>query len=223
VHISASLDSRKKRHLIVNIAVRDSGTGIRLDKRDDIFLKFKRLTPSYEGIINGAGLGLTVVKKFIEEIGGEISLDDQISSGTKINCLLPLTAALIDDASGVENKEFKRLYKLYQKKFAYTLPNAHTKSAHTLCHVLLIEDQDLAAIAARTLLSKLACQVDLAKTGKSTMQLIQENRYDIIFIDIGLPDINGYELTRQIREYETNKHLSPTLWQRSVRILISFT
>ena len=68
------------------MTVTDTGMGIPKDKQQDIYLQFKRLTPSYQGIYKGAGLGLYVVKQFIDELSGEIYVESELRKGTLFTC-----------------------------------------------------------------------------------------------------------------------------------------
>lgn len=70
VTLNVVLAKREQRNLVIKITVTDSGTGIPKDKQQEIYIQFKRLTHSYQGIYKGAGLGLYVVKLFIADLGG---------------------------------------------------------------------------------------------------------------------------------------------------------
>jgi len=71
--------------------------------------------------------------------------------------------------------------------------------------ILVVEDHPVAQCIAQLILKKLHCKVDLADTGLKALSKAEENHYDLIFMDIGLPDIDGIELTRRIR---TSKHIA---------------
>lgn len=75
-------------------------------------------------------------------------------------------------------------------------------------NALVVEDVEIAQKIAKLTLMGLGCRVDIAEDGRKALQLYKENKYDIIFMDIGLPDINGLEVTKKIREIEfNNKHM----------------
>ncbi|MBA3536975.1 MAG: PAS domain-containing sensor histidine kinase [Tatlockia sp.] len=101
VTVKVELAKQKDRELVIRMIVSDSGLGIPKDKQQDIYVQFKRLTPSYQGIYKGAGLGLYVVKQFIDELGGEIYVDSEPRKGTCFTCLIPLQEPLLDDDSGI--------------------------------------------------------------------------------------------------------------------------
>lgn len=71
--------------------------------------------------------------------------------------------------------------------------------------VLLVEDHRIAAKVAKAILSDLNCQVDIAMDGKMALEAVEKRHYDLIFMDIGLPGMNGYEITRRIRSQELSK------------------
>lgn len=73
---------------------------------------------------------------------------------------------------------------------------------NTKVKVLLVEDVLIAQLANSTLLKQLNCEVDIAGTGNQAIELVQKNLYNLILMDIGLPDINGIEVTRSIKNME---------------------
>jgi two-component system, OmpR family, aerobic respiration control sensor histidine kinase ArcB len=206
VKLTTELVEAKERELIIKIIVEDTGIGIDPNKREDIFLQFKRLTPSYEGIYKGAGLGLAIVKQFIDELDGEIYLETQIGIGTKFTCIIPLKKPLLEGEFGSDDEipvMFHKGYDITPKIKAADLSLTETNTAKSF--VLLVEDQALTVVAVKNILSSLNCQVDVASDGKTAVQFGRENNYDLIFMDIGLPDMDGYEVTKRIRLFELNK------------------
>ena len=75
----------------IKIEVKDTGIGIPKDKLDMIFDKFTRLTSSYRGVYKGTGLGLHIIKRFVEELNGSIQVKSELGKGTLFTCLIPLT------------------------------------------------------------------------------------------------------------------------------------
>ncbi len=75
--------------------------------------------------------------------------------------------------------------------------------------ILLVEDSEIAISVVTNMLAGMECSVDVAREGKLAVKLAQENRYDLIFMDIGLPDIDGYETTKRIRLNESSTHHVP--------------
>ncbi|WP_019217709.1 sensor histidine kinase [Legionella tunisiensis] len=106
VKLTVKLASRNNREIIIKLIVEDSGMGVPKDKQQEIFLHFKRLTPSYKGIYKGAGLGLSVIKQFIDDLDGEIYVDSELQKGSTFTCIIPLKIALVEDDTGL-HEEFE--------------------------------------------------------------------------------------------------------------------
>lgn len=102
VTLKASLAKHQERGIIIKLVVEDSGIGIPKDKQTEIYQQFRRITPSYQGIYKGAGLGLSVVKQFVEELSGEIYVQSEPTQGSQFTCLIPLQTSLLDDETGVD-------------------------------------------------------------------------------------------------------------------------
>lgn len=169
--------------LLLRCEVSDTGIGIPHDKKDDIFIRFHRLSPSSDGVYEGTGLGLTVVKKYVKDLSGKISVTSKLNEGTTITCLIPLRIA----------KEMKD-----EKSIA----PFHSKILFKPKRVLLVEDHSMTATVTQLLLTELNCTVELASDGKTAYEQFCSNHYDLILMDLGLPDCNGFELSKKIRQHE---------------------
>ncbi len=203
VSLNVLLAKKEAQHLVIKLTVTDSGIGIPKEKQQEIYLQFKRLTPSYQGIYKGAGLGLYVVKQFIDELGGEIYVSSEMRKGSCFTCLIPLQEPLIDDNSGLDEHEESIIDKPYMSPATYKLSpssSSEQQDDNTNPFVLIVEDNHIAQAVACSLLRHLSCRVDVASDGTEALLLVKENRYDLIFMDIGLGDgLDGYEVTHQIR------------------------
>ncbi|WP_133131433.1 response regulator [Legionella yabuuchiae] len=196
-----ALDSK----VILRLAVKDSGMGIPPEKQQEIFLQFKRLTPSYQGIYKGAGLGLAVIKQFIDDLGGEIYVESEVHRGATFTCIIPLQIPLLDDDTGVEKISDETTHFLSESLIPQkqTSSPSEEKDEH---RILLVEDNAIAQNVAKILLKQFNCFVDTAEDGKTALQLWKENSYDLIFMDIGLLDMDGYQVTHHIRNQEAATH-----------------
>ncbi|MDO5215690.1 response regulator [Legionella pneumophila] len=208
-HVSVKIDLAKKdkRDLVIKLTVTDSGMGIPKEKQQEIYLQFKRLTPSYQGIYKGAGLGLYVVKQFIDELGGEIYVESEPRNGTVFTCLIPMQAPLLDDSSGVDPDADLKLEKPYitpLKNQTTTSTPKNSAECKNKSKVLVVEDNFIAQTVAKTLLSGMDCHVDVASNGIDALALYEQTDYDLIFMDIGLGEgMDGYEVTHYIRSKTT--------------------
>lgn len=208
VTLSIELVKRDNQKLVIKMTVTDSGIGIPKDKQQDIYVQFKRLTPSYQGIYKGSGLGLYIVKQFIDELGGEIYVESQPNQGTCFTCLMPFQEPLLDDDSGIDQADDLNIEKRFMMSKTNQLkPSSIDSQKDAITNVLVVEDNPIAQMAAKCILSAMACHVDIASNGNDALILCETHRYDLIFMDIGLGDgIDGYEVTHHIRKHQEIIH-----------------
>ncbi|WP_084273777.1 response regulator [Legionella fairfieldensis] len=212
VKLSAKLAQRNHRELILKLIVEDSGIGIPKDKQQEIYVQFKRLTPSYQGIYKGAGLGLSVVKQFIDELDGEIYVQSEPKKGSTFTCIIPLQEPLLNDPLGIDDELEEAMDSPYETTYAEEIKPLLQKTRKNSYRVLVVEDNAIAQKVAQSILAQLACESDLAENGEQALELWKSKPYDLIFMDIGLPDIDGYEVTHRIRVQElTRKTHSPVI------------
>ncbi len=202
VSVFAKLGKKSGRKVVVKISVEDTGVGISSEKQQDLFVRFKRLTPSYEGIYKGAGLGLSIVKQFLEDVEGEIYVDSHLDEGTKFICVIPLKEPLLEEDPFKDTTPIENLKLVTEDNQGLKQNKKPTKR-----YGLVVEDQPIAALVEKTLLVEQGCEIDIVENGEAAIQQIQKNRYDFILMDIGLPDTDGYEVTKKIRLLEgDSKH-----------------
>jgi PAS domain S-box-containing protein len=163
--------------------VKDSGIGIRPEKLDKIFERFNKLEDDRR-IYAGTGLGLTISKKIVEELGGIMYVESEFEKGSTFSFTLPyynstlsLNSHLIEIENNIENKY------LWKDK-----------------SILIVEDVDSNFLYLETLLIKTQAKLSWVKTGMEAVQYCKKNIPDIILMDIQLPELSGYEATRQIRQ-----------------------
>jgi two-component system aerobic respiration control sensor histidine kinase ArcB len=184
-----------KQHL--EIKVSDTGIGIPKESFEKIFDRYTRLTPSHSSQYKGSGLGLYIVKRMVEDMGGSVSVESKVGKGSTFSVALPLLLASEKPTPSFEKPEtLKKPTKLKSKK---------------VIRVLVVEDNPLAMKMAKTLFEFEGCQVDMAETGNKAVEKFAHNVYQLVIMDIGLPDMPGYEVTEKFRQYEQNHQQSPTV------------
>jgi two-component system aerobic respiration control sensor histidine kinase ArcB len=205
VKLTAQLEKESERKIVLKIEVEDTGIGIPPEKQQEVFLHFKRLIPSYEGIYKGAGLGLSIVKQFVEELDGEVYIESRGEGGTRFIIFIPLKKPLLQNEFGVDKTDIspskESIIRLIPAKKA---EDNQLEKAKGKNHILLVEDQAVAAQVGKIILTSLDCQVDTASDGKTALALFNQHKYNLVFMDIGLPDIDGYEVTKRMRLLELN-------------------
>lgn len=95
VHVSSSWIPKNETKGVIQFTIEDTGIGIPADKQDMVFERFNKLNASYSGVYTGAGLGLRLVKQFLEEIGGQHELESELGKGTTFKVFIPYTIPFV--------------------------------------------------------------------------------------------------------------------------------
>lgn len=177
------LPHEKQGYIYIRSTISDTGIGMSKEYLPLLFDEFSRERNATEAGIKGTGLGMSIVKKFIELMNGKIEVSSELGKGTTYVITIPHRIALApqNNNSSIDNNILK---KIAGKR------------------ILLAEDNDFNAEIAIELLQELKLQVDLAKDGLICVDMITqapENYYDIILMDVQMPKMNGYEATEKIR------------------------
>ena len=196
VKVCAKLAKKNEFKIVVRIEIEDTGPGIPTEKQQELFVRFKRLIPSYNGVYSGSGLGLFIAKQFIDDLEGEIYIESYPGKGTKFICLIPMRGSLSDEY--FEEDERMVDYSLFNNS-PINLPQEKSISLIQKSRVLIVEDHAPTSMVVKNMLNGFGCDVDIAKDGQTAIDFFKNNNYALILMDIGLPDINGYEVSKQIR------------------------
>ena len=163
------------------IGVQDTGIGIPDDKQASLFEAFTQADASTTRKYGGTGLGLAISKKLAEMMGGRIGVESEVGVGSLFYVDLPLPAAQPPQTAPCE-------------------PTADLPEAFPNRRILLVEDNEVNRKVATRLLAKLQLQVDIAVNGLEAVQKATETAYDLILMDCQMPEMDGYEATRTLRQ-----------------------
>lgn len=201
VTIRACCEGIDEGHATIIFEVIDTGIGIPEDKFAVIFEKLRRLTPSYSSNIEGSGIGLYIVDQFIKRMGGSISVQSELGKGSTFLVSVPLR---------ITHQE-QPIPQLLDPKpsmlpetpvFGVKSSNTKTAPSTNTRRVLLVEDVPIIQIATKSLLSGAGFDVDIASSGQEALALCALNNYGVIYMDMGLPDMQGHEAAMLIRQQE---------------------
>jgi CheY-like chemotaxis protein len=195
--------------ITVEFQIQDTGVGIPEDKHRVIFEKMQRLTPSYQNQVEGSGIGLYIVDQYVKRLCGDIQVKSKMGQGSTFTVSLPLT--IIADATLVESipphsapasKILGTEKKESTRKITATSATTKKEKTAPIAHVLLVEDTEIIQVVTQILLHDAGFSVDVAASGEEALEMFSPEKYDLIYMDIGLPVMTGYEATREIRAKE---------------------
>lgn len=179
ITVSVDLLHEDDDKVILKFAVTDTGIGISEEKIGTIFENFQQATSETSRFYGGTGLGLAIVKQLIEPQGGTIRVKSIVHEGSTFSFTLPFqkTNVVVE----LENEL------------------AEIDSEMKNIKVLVVEDIALNQLLMKTLLDDFGFERDIAENGKIAIEKLQENDYDIILMDLQMPEMNGFEATKYIR------------------------
>jgi len=179
VKLSVSFDRE-----ILRFCVQDSGIGIRQENIDKIFEDFTQEDMSITRRYGGTGLGLPICRQLVSLMGGALEVSSAYGKGSEFAFTLPLPVAEVAVLSMIQNQD------------GMLAINAR---------ILVVEDLLFNQKIVRYMLEKVGCTVDVADSGTTALEAVQRADYDIIFMDIQMPEMDGRETTRRLRKTEGGK------------------
>jgi two-component system, sensor histidine kinase and response regulator len=181
--------------------VHDTGIGMSEEAQAKLFRSLMQAHASTTRKYGGTGLGLAICRKLVELMGGSIAAKSLLGKGSTFSFTLPFTkqkATVPEDAS-IESDELLRDTR--------TTPSSASSNGH---RILLAEDAKTNQIVLIQVLQRLGYAVDVAQNGFEAVEAWRQHKYDIILMDCHMPEMDGYEATRKIRELEAQLNIKTT-------------
>lgn len=170
---------------LVRFDVRDTGVGIPPDRMEHIFDRFQQ---AGDPAFGGTGLGLTIARALVELMRGEIRVESKPGLGSTFIVRLPLRAVK-----------------------APTAPEAAAALRFDGSRVLLVDDNRVNVLVSSHALRKFGCSVTLAEDGSQALDRLEREAFDLVFMDVRMPAMNGLEATRELRRREGSGRRTPVV------------
>lgn len=184
IRVDTNISRENKETIWVEFTIADTGIGIPADKLDHIFESFAQTNADTARKYGGTGLGLAISKQLVEMQGGQIKVTSELGKGSSFSFSIPY---------GKIHKPTVSAQQQLQKNRQDLLHNMH---------LLLVEDNVINQKVAYYTLTKAGAQVTIAANGNEAIQQLQQaqQEIDLVLMDIQMPEMDGYQTTRKIRE-----------------------
>ena len=185
ITVNVRLVSENNEEATIEFSVSDTGIGIAENKLDHIFENFHQASSGTSRLYGGTGLGLAIVKQLVEPQGGTIHVESKVQEGSTFS--FTLTFKKTNEEVNLEIE-----------------PEEIDKEIRTI-RILVVEDIPLNQLLMKTILDDLGFERDIAENGKIAIEKLKNNSYDIILMDLQMPEMNGFEATEYIRNTMKSK------------------
>jgi len=179
IYASVRLLSNNDDNASVQFSIKDTGIGIAEEKIGRIFENFQQASSGTSRLYGGTGLGLAIVKQLVESQGGTIQVTSKINAGSTFSFILNFQKTNEKAADEIIDEEFDEEIKNLK--------------------VLVVEDIPLNQLLMKTLLDDFGFERDIADNGRIAIEKLRSKAYDIILMDLQMPEMNGFEATDYIR------------------------
>jgi PAS domain S-box-containing protein len=194
ISLSAKLIKYIDEHVQIEFCISDTGIGIQKQMIENLFMNFTQLNHGNNKRYGGTGLGLALSQKLVELMGGKISAESQYNIGSTFKfCVKINTVGYFDKVSEITQVENE---------------NRDLKLPERL-RVLVAEDEIINQKIIKNILSKGGCSTTIVSNGREVLKALEVQKFDILLLDMCMPVIDGYEVTKNIREKEkrTGEHI----------------
>ena len=180
ITLGVQLVEEKAETALIRFSIKDTGIGIQEAKIESIFENFQQASSGTSRLYGGTGLGLAIVKQLVEKQGGSVSVVSQIASGSEFSFFLEFQKTIQAVEPIIDSDAFKKDIR-------------HLR-------ILVVEDIPLNQLLMKTLLDDFGFERDIASNGKIAIEMINNYHYDLVLMDLQMPEMNGFEATQYIRE-----------------------
>ena len=178
--------------LILFFEIKDQGVGISKENQEKLFQPFSQVDNSTSRKFGGTGLGLVISSQLVKQMGGEINVESEINKGSTFSFSIPLQQTVISKEQQLSKQS--------------VMSDKHNVAKEHPLAILVAEDNNINQIIAKKLFSKLGYNITLVKDGQQAVDASQKTHFDVIFMDMQMPVMDGIQATVEIIKLQPTNH-----------------
>lgn len=183
---------REGEEILLSFTVEDTGIGIKAEDIQKLFARFERIEEERNRNIEGTGLGMSITMQLLKLMDSELKVESEYGVGSKFSFEIR-QRIVVDEPIGNLEERIKSLSSEYTYEAAFSAPEAH---------ILVVDDNAINRKVFRNLLKQTKVKVDEAESGIECLELVQQNHYDLIFLDHMMPEMDGVETLHHMKEID---------------------
>jgi signal transduction histidine kinase/DNA-binding NarL/FixJ family response regulator len=199
VELTLDYERKSDASIVLTVEVRDTGIGVRKEDIGKLFESFTRVDEKRNSNVEGTGLGLNLTKKLVDLMHGEIGVTSVYNQGSVFTAKLPQIVKSWEPVGDFAVRYQELLSQQDKLSEVVYAPDAS---------VLVVDDVPMNLLVARGLLKYTGITVDTANGGAEALELIAKNKYDIIFLDHLMPEMDGVECLHRFREMSNHPNMN---------------
>ena len=182
-----------QRSIRISVCVKDTGIGIRPEDMEKLFDEYQRVEEKRNRSIEGTGLGLSITTELLELMGSKLNVDSTYGEGSEFGFAIMQLVSDETDVGEFDGWISKPVEK--KNRIAFTAEDAR---------ILVVDDSSVNLMVVASLLKDKLMKIDTAQSGQEAIELVRKYKYDVIFLDHMMPDMDGLETLRKMKGLEGN-------------------
>ncbi|MBO4678380.1 MAG: response regulator [Lachnospiraceae bacterium] len=179
----------------LSVKVKDTGIGMKPETIEHLFIPYERLDQQRNRYIEGTGLGMSIAHTLLELMDSKLEVESEYGKGSTFSFTINLPVSGTATVGNIRDNIEKMRENIKEYKVSFTAPDAH---------VLVVDDTAVNISIFKGLLKRTLVQIDSATSGEYALELTSKRKYDAIFIDHMMPDMDGIETFKAIKASEDN-------------------
>lgn len=196
VAFHVSFEKKDQDHILLGFTVSDTGIGMKKEDMENLFSPYKRIEEKRNRSIEGTGLGMSITRQLLQLMGSELKVESEYGKGSVFSFMVEQPVTKWEELGEDPIRLDRGSADAYEYHELFHAPDAR---------ILVVDDTEMNLTVVKSLLKRTGIGIDTALSGKEALKLTSEKRYDMIFIDHMMPDMDGIETLKHLRESGMNR------------------